>query len=207
MDDYSNIRGFNYQPSWGSCGLETFGPDFDADLVAIEMGRGKKYFPGINTLRIWLSHQAFLRYGAEAFLSRLEAMLAAGDAWLAQLAAVRRHHQRAGEQLGGTGDGCIHALRGSGSRCTRRRPSHPAMGLMQRANEQRPRSGRPADDIQLAGGHQQMRQSQWCHCTNLHRLDTHAVTGSDARAALRCDHLASLLRLECLDKDSRTVPA
>lgn len=77
--DYSEIRGFNYQPSWGSCGLETFGPDFDAEAIATEMGRGKQYFPGINTLRIWLSHQAFLRYGAAAFLSRLEAMLAAGD--------------------------------------------------------------------------------------------------------------------------------
>lgn len=77
---YQSIRGFNYQPSWGSCGLETFGPDFDARLVAQELGRGQQYFPGINTLRIWLSHQAFLRYGAEAFLPRLEAVLAAGDA-------------------------------------------------------------------------------------------------------------------------------
>ena len=77
---YESVRGFNYQPSWGSCGLETFGPDFDAELVATEMARGKRYFPGINTLRIWLSHQAFMRYGAEAFLPRLEAMLAAGDA-------------------------------------------------------------------------------------------------------------------------------
>jgi endo-1,4-beta-mannosidase len=77
---YSHIRGFNYQPSWGSCGLETFGPAFDARVVATEMQRGKRHFPGINTLRIWLSHQAFLRYGAAAFLPRLEAMLAAGDA-------------------------------------------------------------------------------------------------------------------------------
>ncbi len=78
--DYSKIRGFNYQPSWGSCGLETFGPAFDAEVVTAEMERGKRYFPGINALRIWLSHQAFLRYGAEAFLPRLEAMLSAGDA-------------------------------------------------------------------------------------------------------------------------------
>ena len=80
MIDYATIRGFNYQPSWGSCGLETFGPPFDAGLVATEMGRGKRYFPGINALRIWLSHQAFLRHGAAHFLPRLEAMLAAGDA-------------------------------------------------------------------------------------------------------------------------------
>ncbi len=77
---YAHVRGFNYQPSWGSCGLETFGPAFDAERVATEMGRGKAFFPGINTLRIWLSHQAFLRYGEAAFLPRLEAMLAAGDA-------------------------------------------------------------------------------------------------------------------------------
>jgi len=78
--NFSEVRGFNYQPSFGSCGLETFGPGFDAELVATEMGRGKGYFPGINTLRIWLSHQAFLRFGAEAFLERLEAMLSAGGA-------------------------------------------------------------------------------------------------------------------------------
>ena len=77
---FSDVRGFNYQPSYGSCGLETWGPAFDADLIAAEMGRGKKYFPGINTLRIWLGHSAFLRYGRDVFLERLEAMLAAGDA-------------------------------------------------------------------------------------------------------------------------------
>lgn len=39
---YQSIRGFNYQPSWGSCGLETFGPGFDARLVATEMARGRQ---------------------------------------------------------------------------------------------------------------------------------------------------------------------
>ena len=47
------------------------GPAFDAGAVAREMGRGKQFFPGINTLRIWLSHQAFLRYGPAPFLERL----------------------------------------------------------------------------------------------------------------------------------------
>lgn len=75
---YAQIRGFNYQPSWGSCGLEIFGPDFDAGTIATEIGRGKNYFPGINTLRIWLSHQAFLRYGAESILSRMEMILESG---------------------------------------------------------------------------------------------------------------------------------
>jgi hypothetical protein len=56
--DYSRIRGFNYQPSYhyNGCGIWL---NFRTDLVDLELGRGKKYFPGINTVRLWLSVDAF----------------------------------------------------------------------------------------------------------------------------------------------------
>lgn len=73
---HAHVRGFNYQPSYGSSGVEIWGSAFDAEAIDREIGRGKRHFPGINTLRLWLSHDAWLRYG-DAFLPRLEAVLAA----------------------------------------------------------------------------------------------------------------------------------
>ena len=52
--DCSRVRGFNYQPSYGSSALEVW-QGFDAGTVDLELGRGKKYFPGINAIRLWLS--------------------------------------------------------------------------------------------------------------------------------------------------------
>ncbi|PIV64494.1 MAG: hypothetical protein COZ37_04210 [bacterium (Candidatus Ratteibacteria) CG_4_10_14_3_um_filter_41_18] len=60
---FSHIRGFNYQPSYGSHGLQIWGEKFDASKIEKELGLGKKYFPRMNALRIWLSYDAFLRYG------------------------------------------------------------------------------------------------------------------------------------------------
>lgn len=57
---YSSFRGFNYQPSWGSTGLEIW-MRFNAGLMDVELARGKKYFPGINAIRLWLSWDAFMR--------------------------------------------------------------------------------------------------------------------------------------------------
>ena len=48
--NYSEIRGFNYQPSYGSTGYELW-RQFDAAVVARELGLGKQYFPGINAIR------------------------------------------------------------------------------------------------------------------------------------------------------------
>lgn len=58
--NYSKIRGFNYQPSYGSSGLELW-RRFDADIIRQEVGRGKKYFPQMNAVRYWLSWEAFIR--------------------------------------------------------------------------------------------------------------------------------------------------
>ena len=67
--DWGAIRGFNYQPSYTSSGLETW-RNFDANIFRTELTRGKRYFPGINTVRLWLSWDAFIRghnYFCESF--------------------------------------------------------------------------------------------------------------------------------------------
>lgn len=58
--NFSNIRGFNYQPSYGSTGLEIWS-NFDAQIVKVELGRGKQYFPNFSATRLWLSWDAFNR--------------------------------------------------------------------------------------------------------------------------------------------------
>ena len=55
-DEFSHIRGFNYQPSYGSHGLEIWGYGFDIAKIERELGLGKRYFPKINTIRLWLSY-------------------------------------------------------------------------------------------------------------------------------------------------------
>ena len=58
--EWSQIRGFNYQPSYGSKGFELW-HNFDAKTIATELERGKRFFPRINALRWWQSWDAFLR--------------------------------------------------------------------------------------------------------------------------------------------------
>lgn len=58
--DYAAIRGFNYQPSYGSTGYELW-HSFDAAVVKEELARGKTHFPGMNAIRLWLSWEAFVR--------------------------------------------------------------------------------------------------------------------------------------------------
>ena len=58
--DWSQVRGFNYQPSYGSSGFELW-QKFDAQVIETELGRGKRYFPNINALRWWQSWDSFVR--------------------------------------------------------------------------------------------------------------------------------------------------
>lgn len=58
--DWSAIRGFNYQPSYGSTGLELW-QKFDANVIETELARGKRLFPKMNALRWWHSWDAFNR--------------------------------------------------------------------------------------------------------------------------------------------------
>jgi endo-1,4-beta-mannosidase len=72
--DYNAIRGFNYQPSYGSTGLEIW-LRFDAATMDAELARGKRYFPGMNAIRLWLSRDAFQR-DPQRFAFNFEAALA-----------------------------------------------------------------------------------------------------------------------------------
>ena len=56
----AKIRGFNYQPSYGSTGLEIW-QQFDANVIGRELAAGKKHFPGMNAIRLWLSWDSFNR--------------------------------------------------------------------------------------------------------------------------------------------------
>ena len=60
MFDYSKVRGFNYQPSTGTTSLENW-IYYDPNLAELELRRGKEYFPKFNTVRYWLSWDAYFR--------------------------------------------------------------------------------------------------------------------------------------------------
>jgi hypothetical protein len=68
-----DVHGFNYDGSWGTSGLDLW-QHHDHGLMATEVARGKKYFPGWNVARWWLSHEAYQR-DPERFLANFEAGL------------------------------------------------------------------------------------------------------------------------------------
>ncbi len=72
--NWKDLRGFNYQPSYGTSGLELW-MKFDAQIIDLELGRGKKYFPWMNAIRLWLSWDAYKRDGRR-FASNFEMALA-----------------------------------------------------------------------------------------------------------------------------------
>lgn len=55
------VRGFNYQPSFGRTGVEIWIDRFDGATVERELGLGREYFPGMNTVRLWLAHDAYFK--------------------------------------------------------------------------------------------------------------------------------------------------
>lgn len=68
-----DARGFNYSGSWGTSGLDLW-QHHDHGVMAVEVARGKAFFPGWNLARWWLSHEAFQRH-PERFLADLDAGL------------------------------------------------------------------------------------------------------------------------------------
>ena len=68
------IHGFNYQPSYGSNGLELW-RRFDAATIRREIGLGRKHFPPMNALRFWLSWDAYSR-DPKRFLADFDTALA-----------------------------------------------------------------------------------------------------------------------------------
>ena len=55
---YSYVRGFNFQPDWGAHGI-TIWLHFDSERYRELVRNAKKKFPRVNTLRIWLSFDAW----------------------------------------------------------------------------------------------------------------------------------------------------
>lgn len=75
--DWTRVRGFNYQPSYGTSGLELW-LRFNADTIRSELGQGKALFPRFNTVRWWLSWDAFLR-DPHLFAAHFETALSIAD--------------------------------------------------------------------------------------------------------------------------------
>jgi hypothetical protein len=69
----SEVRGFNYSGSWGTSGLDLW-LYHDHGKMAVEVGRGKSFFPKWNVARWWLSHEAYIR-APDRFLANFEAGL------------------------------------------------------------------------------------------------------------------------------------
>ncbi|MDW7658442.1 MAG: cellulase family glycosylhydrolase, partial [Bacillota bacterium] len=58
VEQYGAVRGFNFQPDWSSNGIGIW-LQFDEARYRELIKRGKKLFPKMNTLRIWLSFNAW----------------------------------------------------------------------------------------------------------------------------------------------------
>ncbi len=58
--DYSDVRGFMYEPSYAWTETEAW-QNFDAAVIDLELARGKKFFPGMNAVRMCVSIEAFRR--------------------------------------------------------------------------------------------------------------------------------------------------
>jgi hypothetical protein len=57
---WSEVKGFNYQPSYGTTGYDLW-MKFDAEQIELELSRAREHFPHMNALRWWLSWDAFDR--------------------------------------------------------------------------------------------------------------------------------------------------
>ncbi|TAN36148.1 MAG: hypothetical protein EPN23_09315 [Verrucomicrobia bacterium] len=70
VTEYKDLRGFNYQPSWGATG-EGIWLHFDEAKCGQELDQIRRYFPKCTVLRIWLSYHAW-------GIDRLKFLAAAG---------------------------------------------------------------------------------------------------------------------------------
>lgn len=57
-----DVKGFNYHPTYSTGALEDW-LLFDKEIWKKELTIGKEYFPKFNTVRIWLSWNAYLKLG------------------------------------------------------------------------------------------------------------------------------------------------
>ena len=73
VNPYAYVRGFNYQPSYEATGYAIW-RYFQPDIIDTELGQGKQYFPKFNTVRLWLSFDAFV-VDPNQFAANFETML------------------------------------------------------------------------------------------------------------------------------------
>ena len=69
----AEVRGFNYHPSYSTGAMEDW-LLFDEEVWRRELTVGKKFFPGMNTIRIWLSWNAFCR-GEKKFIDSIRRVM------------------------------------------------------------------------------------------------------------------------------------
>lgn len=69
-DEYSYVRGFNIQPEWGATGVDVW-LKFDAQRYKTMIHTGKQRFPNMNTIRVWLSFDAYIS-DREKYLSAIK---------------------------------------------------------------------------------------------------------------------------------------
>jgi len=70
---YRDMRGFNYQPSYGSSGFELW-QKFDRPTIDKELGQGRRLFPKMRAIRLWLSWDSYIR-NPQLFEERFNAAL------------------------------------------------------------------------------------------------------------------------------------
>ncbi len=81
--DIQDIRGFNYQPGYAYAGADIW-RRFDPDAFRRELGWGKRHFPRMNGVRIWLAWEVFGQGSdqqREQFLDNVETVLAIADGY------------------------------------------------------------------------------------------------------------------------------
>ncbi len=71
----AHIRGFNYQPSFAGHGIPRWIDRYNAATIEAELSRGQELFPWMNTVRIWLSLDAWWDDPAR-FLANLDTEVA-----------------------------------------------------------------------------------------------------------------------------------
>jgi hypothetical protein len=75
--DIASIRGFNYAPGYAYTGADIW-RYFDRETFARELGWGKRHFPKMNGIRVWLAWEVFA-LGSDAekevFLQNVDAAL------------------------------------------------------------------------------------------------------------------------------------
>ena len=69
----ASVKGFNYHPGYSSSSYDDW-MLFDEEVWRKELSHGKKCFPSFNTVRIWLSWNAYCRMG-EQFIASLKKVI------------------------------------------------------------------------------------------------------------------------------------